>query len=1146
MAKGAVCYAVETICFKKTKVTRVDDCGSIFLTCEIVQRGKLASDVCNTKHTCVVAVESNGEGADSSGRRRHSARQRTENSYSALASKLGFLRHTSSMLDSFLLAAAIPLGPAQSVAVVQLVPEDAAPAASLPDVLDSARRHLVSSKDIQDALLPSVQLGQRPALYVFSIISAAQSHAAVTEMNALHFGGLRAPTPAFCFPFQKINEQPRHILSHFLGALRTRLIERIVISNTGVQRCKGGFLISHQQLTPGTDWGSGWEYKALSRPLIFCHIQLQPTTSAILIRPSIVPTPYLPLHSSLPLPRSPILLLPYGTPAYFLTTYSGPTSALQRQFADSLKGHGQPSLDSSFIIGWISVENKRGEDKGITFVYPTRLCLMFVPALNRSLLDYTPDLPGPLQLSPKLLSISTPKSECPPIVCLHRPSLFGSPATELEAFRALTLSKYKNIQSVAAQASSYVDHVAKDRERERERLKREREGHSPGLITRTMPSMSSNVTPSNISIAPPLTVHTPTPTPSNMPTQNFYPSPPQADITAVPITGSTSPVFPVAPRPTSSQPPLGSAGSSREPPISSSSYDPFEYLMSDVGMDFGVDFGMSSMDMNLGENSESRTGSAGPGSRSAVYNDDTSHGMNLGVSSGMEFDDFTDDDFSFFDRPSVNTVPAPPPPQQQPPPIVNSIPNPLQVTPPPSFEDAYLSGPGPPSATPHSQSLLSPHSGGPWSSIFPDGFTPRSVEYMDSANPSEKISSTPGGGPKTPFSDGVPTSNVHLEHDVRQRHVSSDNSAGLFDPIPFAKSHRVSDGKYAPMGKFGLPSPPPDEPKFLALPSVKPRIAVRKRSLPSGVLCFLSLQNIHAEGWRPRYDAITDPRVGVMKKLIGVKRRLTLQTGRNGRNVRILPRGIGERGEWGVHRSSLVCSIKGSKDVEFEHSEDEVSQSEDDDSDMNEGEDGEDKEEKTPATSRPNTPPPSYLPLGPTLLHTQFNHTHLLPLSKPLRSPGSTIGNGGGVGVGSSGGGVHGGGAGGNIVANVPTPVSPAAGLGLTVEKWRVLEVVVNVLAKEAVENVVWRDTWIANNIFETSPNFNGEEKKRIMDESGGGGGGSIISGAGGKKLTEVWVSDVKSVEKVLAGLEGVKTGLGVNDVFGLGTFCVLFITVHW
>ncbi|KXN84196.1 Mediator of RNA polymerase II transcription subunit 13 [Leucoagaricus sp. SymC.cos] len=982
-----------------------------------------------------------------------------------------------------LLAAAISLAPDTAVAVHSLVPDTGS--ISPPDVLHSARRHLVSSRQIQDALLPSVQLGHRPALYVFSIVPAVRMQATVSAMDALRFDGLVAPSTASYFPFQKIYEQPRHILSHFLSAVRTRLIDNIVSSGSGVQRCKDGFLISHQQLTPETDWGAGWEYKALSRPLIFCHIQLQPTSSAILIRPTLLPTPYLPLPSCLPLlPRSPILLLPYGTPAYFLTTYSGPTSVLVRQFTDALQGHGQPPLDSSFIIGWISVENRRGEDKGITFIYPTRLCLAFVPALNRSLLDYTPDLPGPLQPSPKLLSASTPLSECPPITYPYRPSLLGSPTTELKAFRTLTLSKSKNIRTVAAQVSSYVDHVAKDRERERERLKREREGgtaHSPSLLARTTPSTSSN--PQNAAPPPPLAVHTPTPTTTAaMPTQNFYPSPPQADTTAVPIPGNTSPVLPVAPQPPVTQTPAPSTTQVQAPPLtasSSSSYDPFGYLgmnMVDMDMDFGMDMGMNfgmGMGMNLGGNSG--TTSAGPANRS-TYSDGASREMGLGGSSGMDFEDFTDDDFNFFDQPSTHAPappPPPPPPQHQPTTSgISAIPNSLQVTSPPLFGDVHLSGPGPPHPTPHSQPTPASH-GGPWSSNFPEGFTPRSVEHMDSVIPPELATASPSATPlinNNNVDGACPlTPNVHLDphpHSLQPPPDITvlDDSRKIFnfDPIPFSKYHRVCDGKYAPAGKFGLP-------------------IVNYNKKPAE-------NTTGTTSWKPRYDAITDPRVGVMRKLIGVKRKLTVQGGRTGKDVRTSP-WTTEHEEWKVHRSA-----GDPKDIDSEPSEDEMSQSED----------GVSEEEETPATSRPSTPPPSYLPLGPTLIHTQFHHTYLLPLSKPLRPPGSSI----------SGPGAHGGLAVTPMpIANVPTPVSPAAGLGLTAEKWRALEVVINVLAKEAVENVVWRDTWTTSNAF-------GLSNKALVTE--------------GKKLTEIWVSDIKFVERVFGNLEGVQTGLTVNDVFGL------------
>lgn len=1000
-------------------------------------------------------------------------------------------------ISSTILAASIHIPSDASITTACFVPDNSA--VSPPDVLDNARRRLSNSRNILEAPLPSLQLGHRPTLYVFSIVPADRIVSSLAAANDLCFDGVVAPNPASHFPFQKIYEQPRNIISHFLNAVRTRLIDNIVASNSGVQRCKDGFLISHQQLTAGTDWGTGWEYKALSRPLIFCHIQLQPTTSAILIRPTLLSTPYLSLDSSLPLlPRSPILLLPYATPAYFLTTYSGPTSALARQFSESLQGHGQPPLDSSFIIGWISVENRQGEDKGITFIYPTRLCLAFAPALNRPLLDYTPDLPGPLQPSPRLQSATTPLSECPSAYP-HRPSLLGSPTAELKAFRALTLSKSKNIRTIAAQVSSYVDHVAKDRERERERLKREREGgnaHSPSLLSRNTPSTSTSVIPPSPSVAPPLSVHTPTPAQTVIPSQNFYPSPPQADTTAVPVPGNTSPVLPVASQPQVTQPPPTNSVASQPPPLASSSsssnYDPFGYLnmnMADMGMDFGMDMGMNfGMSMNLSGNSGA--GSGGAAGRSG-YNDDTTQGMGLGSSSGMDFEDFTDDDFNFFDQPSTHAPALPP---QQPTSAITPASNSLQVTSPPLFGDIQLShpsGPGPPHPTPHSHPTPALHA--PWSSNFPEGFTPRSVEHLDSAVPPELAPPSPGPTPPNGVEGGPLTPNVHLDHEARSHvfDVTMDEPRKNFDPIPFAKYHRVADGKYAPTGKFGLPSPPPDEPEVPLTVS----IFTRSRSPLARRPPFPRSESVLGTGWRNQYNAITDPRVGVVRKLVGVKRRHTTQGGRTGKDVRKSP-WTTEHEEWKGHRPS---SATDNKDFDSDPSEDEASQSEDEFS--------EEEEEDTPATSRPSTPPPSYLPLGPTLLHTQFHHNHLLPLSKPLRPPGSSIsgsGTQGGLGVTPM------------PIANVPTPVSPAAGLGLTAEKWRQLEVVVNILAKEAVENAIWRETWLANNAF---------------------GSLSKSTGVEGKKLTEVWVSDVKLVEKVLGSLEGVQGGLSLGSVYGQGMF---------
>lgn len=341
---------------------------------------------------------------------------------------------------------------------------------------------------------------------------------------------------------------------------------------------------------------------------------------------------------------------------------------------------------------------------------------------------------------------------------------------------------------------------------------------------------------------------------------------------------------------------------------------------------------------------------------------------------GIDFDEVTDDDFNFFDQPSTQA----------------SL---LPVISPPLFDDGPASGPGPPLPTPRSQQMATP--------VFtPDSFVP--------------LLPSPPPDPISP--------SVHLD-------ISPPRKG--FDPIPFAIYHRIADGKYAPTGKFGLPSPPPDEPS-----------------------------------WRNQYNAITDPRVGVVRKL---KRKRMNQ---GGRHVKHNPWAL-EYEEWATTRS---CT-----DV----SDDEASQS-----------DEEIEDEDTPATSRPCTPPPSYLPLGPTLLQTQFHHTYLLPLSKPLRPPGSSISGSANSTAATPA-----------PVASVLTPVSPAAGLGLAAEKWRTLEVVVNILAKEAIENAVWRDAWSASNAFG--------------------------KGVRGKRLTEIWVSDVKMVEKIFESLEDVQECLPMSDLFG-------------
>lgn len=923
------------------------------------------------------------------------------------------------------------------------------------------------------------------------------------------------------------------------------------------------------------------------RPLIYCHLMVHLSRlsaegpSHLVVHPTVLPTPYLPLPQPLPLPAgTPITLLPHGTPAYFLANYTGPTSALTKQFQDSLRGMGvrewegeatsnihtfslrmgpEPGERSTYIIAWINVENKQGEDKGITIIYPTKLCLSFVPSSTpRQTLDYIPELPAQLQPSPQvppqvpplsasiLASLSAPSPDISalsphpsPLSHPHRPVLSSSPTSDsLRAFRTLTLSKSKDIRRVASEVGAYVDSVARERERERERLKREREGGVGGSprLSRTTTTTPAPPTFTTTSVENNTTLPTPAPPSAQQvpqpphPTasaantqqqaqsasQNFYPSPPQTNPAAASSSNlQTSPVMDTAsllpisdtPATTTTAIPVeaveGTITAASSVPSTSTStsttYDPFgnidptwsqqsqPYLDMDLDMDFGMDMGLSFGMDSMG------SGRGGGG----TYDDH---------SGGMDFEDaFTDDDFSFFDRPSQGIV-APPP---APPPGgaahthhrvgsggvssgltsaagAGSLNMSMGISMAgmglgmslPIFGDIHLSGPGPPHQLPTPHSHITNHSS-PWvSNTLAEGFTPRFSSTVDHDTlPPDLVPASPG---QTPESHSLPaTPSVYLapEYDLTIRRPSTSGVSGsgsgsscgfgcgppAFDPIPFASYHRAADGKYA-IGKFALPSPPPDEedgvePFSTTLPSYPPS--------PNAT-----------NGWRFRYNAATDPRIGVVRKLIGVKRKTTFEQGlREG--LKMSPAWVREHEDWDRSAAGDERGEAGEEDVKSEP----------------ESEDEDPEEADSPLVSRPSTPPPAYLPLGPTLLHTQFQHSHLLPLSTPLRPPGAAV-------------------APTNLIltvtpTSVPTPVSPAAAMGASSEKSKSLEAAAHTVAREVVENCLWADAWRANTLS-------------------------------AKQSAEVWSSDVKNVAQYLEAAPGMEGPLDMSSLFGLGWWCLL------
>ena len=870
-------------------------------------------------------------------------------------------------------------------------------------------------------------------------------------------------------------------LNLFLQAVRDRLIDDVTEASKHhprgrcVTRLKSGFLLGPIPTT--SEWGSGWDNYTGSRPLISCTLQIHiscpahtPSAARLVIHPVMRPTYYLPFRSSLPLPAgTPIVLLPQGVPAYYLSTYSGPAAALTTQFEETLiglgAGHWKRTTSSqqdgpSYIIAWLAVQNKQGEDKGMPIIWPATLCVSYhanTPSTHaRSTLPYIPELPSQLQASPPPpaamipstlsftmgapsptldgpSSATTSTSQAPlPLVdrdklgssVLRRPSLLRSSPTSdsLRAFRTLSLVKKpyaRDIKKVAGEVGGYVDSVLKDRERERERIKRERQEQDIAIARAKLASANPPKEepppppPLHLEIIPAKNEEVPVPAPEPVPLpmdiEDMEPeshpsvksdhsgdslfSPPDAPIDLPSTDEEPLPVIeqPVPEHADPSQEDKAAAPPPKPEPDaepSSMGFDPFNAFDNSWPQPNGymdvvypeIDFGMPL---------DAIGGGRATGNSADNYDMDDGFGV------------FTEDDFDFFDAPSsqraVPLAPTMPSGASFPTGIASMVgPPPLALTPLVTV-DGPLSGPGPPSAN-----LVQPS---PWGGNLGEPFTPRAPVDMHSLLESAGLPPEllPPSPTKTPSSHSAPTTpSVHLSESQRP------GAFGLriFDPIPFASSHREADGKYA-VGKFALPSPPADE--CPEPPSAAP---------------------ILMPGWKTKYSAATDPRIGVVRKLIGVKRKSLDQGTRAIRRVPI----------WESYRDpedwqSTSSSPPGP------------------DSDESDDEPWVEDEEMTLAP-RPSTPPPSYLPIGPSLVKTHFCHSHLLPLCAPLRPPGMAVNPVTGIAP----------------PISVPTPVSPAAILGAASEKSKSLEAAAQVLVKEVIENPVWQEAWRANASLSSTP----------------------------------------------------------------------------
>ena len=880
------------------------------------------------------------------------------------------------------------------------------------------------------------------------------------------------------------------------------------------------------------------------RPLIHTHLHVTLHRKHILVQPILHPTHYLPIPPSCPIPPgTPITLLPYGTPAYFLTSYSGPTAGLTAQFDQSLFGlgcnnwvtlgskpSGPPTLgtntgnhttsrDSRFLIAWIDVQNKQGEDKGVAVIWPISLALSFLPSSvsphASHYLAQVPDLPSQLQPSPPPPAAAVPASsltaafaaspitshgrsppppstptDLPPALT-RRPNVPGSASHNLRA-RGLSSFQFDldsssrdDVRAVASEVGEYIEAVVKERERERERLRRERESFGPSVDASPARAFSAVNTPGSVgisspssgtlmgtmnsppmigqdvavsSIAAPVPVSVPlSPGVDPPPQQPFYPSPPT---NTMPPSSAEMAVQPPSAAPTLVQP-FTPAGSSAPTIVSSpdavafstasaavpsfDTFPGFENWAQDATpwQSTGGILNMSLDDVNI---------NVGMGIDTLPYNIDPiaggggSSGWGAGDMGRMDIDtgidsNFTDADFEFWDdgkpqQSGISTVSA-------------SVPAPLSInngtglTNTPlgiSFEDSK-----PPSAImPSFHAPMWPPSAFTGGLAQPSSVLDAAVELMPS--PTKTL---PSPGPTTPHS-------ISLDSAVRLTPRSPLAGGGIFDAIPFAPTYRVADGKYT-AGKFALPSPPDEEDRTQSITGL---------SSPRG------------GGWWNRYSAATDPRIGLVRKLKDIKGRTMVDGG-------------SEASEWARGSREWTRNVMQTPPPEEGYilsDDSETDEGEDDDMQLDEDDD----EVTSPVTGpRPFTPLPSYLPLGPTLLHTHFQHSLLLTVSTPLRpshaAPSPSVQTPSAAPV------------------SVPTPVSPAALLGAASEKSKSLEAAAQILAKEVVESAAWNDAWRAN---------------------------AVDCWAEHRSATEVWQADVRCVTKALGTLPGLDGPLDLQSIF--------------
>ncbi|KAH8106342.1 mediator complex subunit 13 C-terminal-domain-containing protein, partial [Cristinia sonorae] len=1029
-------------------------------------------------------------------------------------------------LQSALLATIIPLPNHPRIAYAIWSPTSTA---TLPDSLtyiEQARKRIVQHNEdlpIPDSLLSSLHFSAGSiSLYVFAVGSVDKPSAAQAALAQLSFVGLirtgtSSFTPSELYPCSDVCASqstpchacldgsgpsqrptsarllPRHPLRRpfvqFLDGVRKRLIEIITdaacnghttLAGMHPARLGTGFVFG--AMTSPSEWRSGWNSYSNDHPLTYCELsihlsQLSPSSSRLIIQPWLRVSHYFPLVPTLPIPPgTPVALLPHGVPAYFLSMYTGSTGTLTARFADAFLGLGagywrrqwssrdSPSNnDPIYIIVWVAIPSKSDEEKGMVLVWPASLCVGFIAGSSckhaQSHLENIPALPAHLQASPPLpetyvplalsssvdpppeqdlgLSLSLRPSPAPtfshPPSPSHRskflvsqplphPGLRRSPTPHaLHAFRSLTLQYAPHdVEMVSGEVSGFVGTVARERERERERIRKERQSSSSMTVTinqetPTAPALSSPgvAEVSDIIRTAPASPEASVAIPSSEVQTKRRSGSLFSDDASNPDTPMQEESIELPHEP----PEMYSAFVKEEPtPISLPKAPPSTEITNldgfsafDTGWPGSTDYGME-FQLNLDD--------------ALGTTDDLGMDDNFGV--------FTEDDFDFFNGPTLaaadtTITPVPSFAEDRLPtsvfsPSVSGGP-PLNILTRTPVEDGLPTGLGPPSA--HSQSS-------PWAAFHPNS---------DSLTPQTELVDADIDVPLKALSDRRPSTVPIVDH-ILPLPGLNPRYQSAFEAIPFGLTHRLSDGKYL-LGKFALPSPPPED-------EVEPFV-------PSHAI-------LKSPTWKSSYSVATDPRIRMTRKLVGSKRKLATQ---GGRAPNLSPGRFQDRNEWIQNELPLADDTSESENEECWTVDDRVS-----------------------PDPKPATPPPSYLPLGPTLLQTHFHYPFLQSFSAIASTQGPLMHNSTTT----------------PAAISAPTPISPAAILGSSSEKTKSLEAAGQILLREAVENPVWAEAWRASTGARSS-------KLRVRD---------------------IWPVDIKRVAALLDTVPLASSSVSLETIIGV------------